>query len=78
MSDTPRFLCPGCNRPVLNSRFARCLYCGAALPPEAVQPPPAPPPEEERQQRRDEASDGLSDVIGDLLDSLPDLGDLFD
>ncbi|WP_374582434.1 hypothetical protein [Pseudoduganella sp.] len=31
----PKFSCAACKRGVLNRAVARCLYCGADLPPEA-------------------------------------------
>lgn len=87
-----RALCPACSRTVLNNRFARCLYCGAGLAQQDLAPAAATvqfdaeaarqQEEARRQQQRDESLDerreGVADIIGELLDNLPDIGDLFD
>ena len=88
----PRALCRTCSRPVLNNRFARCLYCGAGLAQQDLAPDAVTvqfdaetarqQEEARRKHQRDESCDekreGVAEIIGELLDNLPDIGELFD
>jgi hypothetical protein len=89
-----KYVCPICDRGILNRKINKCLYCGAALPPEllfssekiAAMDAQTRADDEERSRNR-RAGPSVSDIGGDSgggfdvvdsIDILSDIGGLFD
>jgi hypothetical protein len=78
----PRYRCSACQRAALNGTAARCLYCGASLPPEASRPA-SQVPERARAPAQTESSmpgtiDTGLDVVEIIVDGMDAISGLLD